>query len=284
MKSGVKPPLQKIPGREVFSDLQALRSCRVHTVCQEAHCPNLGSCFAEKKLTFLILGDTCTRNCTFCAVKKTRLKKLVFDLDEPLRVARAVKKFRLKYAVITSVTRDDLEDGGAQNFARTIEAIHEADATVQTEVLIPDLQGKKSSLEIILRAHPQVLAHNLETVSRLYPVLRPQADYRLSLTLLEMAKEILPQVQTKSSLMLGLGEKEAEVISALKDLRENACDFLTLGQYLSPSPDHYPVKESISAGQFAYYRDMALVLGFKACLAGPSVRSSYKAEELYASI
>jgi len=281
MTGGVKPPLQKIPSKEVFSDLQALRNCRIHTVCQEAHCPNLGSCLAEKKLTFLILGDTCTRNCAFCAVKKSHLKKLVLDLDEPLRVAQAVKRFRIKYAVITSVTRDDLEDSGAQNFARTIEAIRELDAAVKVEVLIPDLQGKRKNLEIILGAYPQVLAHNLETVARLYPDLRPQADYRLSLKLLKIAKEICPQAQTKSSLMLGLGEKEAEVISALKDLRESSCDFVTLGQYLPPSPGHYPAKESISAGQFAYYRDMALALGFKASLTGPLVRSSYKAEELY---
>ncbi|MDD2751692.1 MAG: lipoyl synthase, partial [Candidatus Omnitrophica bacterium] len=233
----MKLPLQKIPDAKALSDLRKIYGMGLHTVCQEAKCPNLGTCFAERKLTFLILGDTCTRGCAFCAVKKSGVKKMLpLDYDEPVRIAQAVKALGLKYAVITSVTRDDLNDGGAQIYARVIELIHALEDRIKVEVLIPDLQGDKASLEIILNTRPEVLAHNLETVPRLYPDLRPQADYYLSLELLRRSKEISGFTKTKSSLMLGLGEKEAEVIAAIKDLRENHCDFLTLGQYLSPSP------------------------------------------------
>lgn len=280
----MKLPLQKIPEKKVLQDLRNFRLQGIHTVCQEARCPNLGSCFSEKKLTFLILGDTCTRKCTFCAVKRAKQEKLPLDQAEPYRIAQVVKDLGLKFVVLTSVTRDDLVDGGARIFAEIIELIHALKEGVKTEVLIPDFRGRRKSLEIVLGAQPEVVAHNLETVPRLYGDLRPLADYSLSLALLGNIKEISPLTKTKSSLMLGLGEKEAEVISVMKDLRKTHCDFLTLGQYLAPSAAHYPVKEFIALDQFDYYRSIALSLGFGAVLSGPKVRSSYKAEELYGSI
>ncbi|MDD5595007.1 MAG: lipoyl synthase [Candidatus Omnitrophica bacterium] len=280
----MKLPLQKIPEKKVLQDLRNFRLQGIHTVCQEAKCPNLGSCFLENKLAFLILGDICTRNCSFCAVKRAKQEKLPLDQTEPVRIAQAVKNLGLKFVVLTSVTRDDLADGGAANFALTIELIHALGPGIKVEVLIPDFQGKRESLEVVLGAQPEVVAHNLETVPRLYGDLRPMASYALSLELLGKIKEISPITKTKSSLMLGLGEKEEEVINVMKDLRKNHCDFLTLGQYLAPSISHYPVKEFIALDQFDYYRSIGLSLGFRAVLSAPLVRSSYKAEELYGSI
>ncbi len=289
---------QEIPKPIVLERAQRLKAFKVHTVCQEARCPNLSSCFKDLRFTFMVLGDTCTRNCRFCTVKKTK-NELGLDLEEPLRIARAVKELGLDYVVITSVTRDDLLDGGAEIFSRTIELIRKINPVrdtansnnntmvsngIKIEVLIPDFQGRLLSLECLLAASPDVVAHNLETVSRLYPDLRPEADYALSLWVLKKIKELRPDLISKSSLMLGLGEKEAEVIEAMRDLRNSHCDCLTLGQYLAPSLRHYPVKEFISYKQFKRYEDLGLSLGFKAVVSGAKVRSSYQARELYQKV
>lgn len=271
---------QDVPSKEVLAKLEHLRFWQVHTVCQEAKCPNLSYCFKHAKLTFLILGDTCTRNCGFCAVKKSR-GNLKQDLDEPQRVAEAVSGLRLKYAVITSVTRDDLEDGGAGVFAQTIKIIHGLSLGIKVEILIPDFGGSASALEIVLEAHPDLVAHNMEIVKRLYPQLRPQADYARSLALLRKIKELNPDIATKSSLMLGLGETKEEIARAMEDLRLADCDILCLGQYLAPSTAHYPVKEFIGLETFEQYRSIGLSLGFKMVLSGPKVRSSYQAEEAF---
>ena len=273
---------QEIPGEGALSRVRKLSSFNINTVCKEAKCPNLSHCFENGKLTFMILGDICTRNCRFCGVKKAvGAEGLSVDSDEPKRLALAVKEFGINYAVITSVTRDDLKDGGAGHFAETIESIREAVPGIKVEALIPDFRGEVSSLRSVLSACPTVVAHNMETVSRLYAQLRPEASYRLSLNMLGKIKELAPGINTKSSLMLGLGETEPEVIAIMKDLRYNNCDVLTLGQYLAPSPGHYPVKEFISIEQFQNYKKIGVNLGFKLVFSGPLVRSSYYAEEVY---
>jgi len=276
---------QEIPDALTLERAKLLSEAHIHTVCQEAKCPNLSYCFKNLKFTFIILGDTCTRNCRFCGVKKTENKKFLgIDLDEPLRLAKVIKKLGLDYAVITSVARDDLSDGGAKIFAKTIELIRQLNCRIKVEVLIPDFQGKISSLQCILDAKPNIVAHNIETVRRLYKDLRPKARYRLSLGVLRKIKKLNSSITTKSSLMLGVGEIEEEVIHTLEDLRNSGCDILTLGQYLAPSTKAYPVKEFISIKQFQKYQDIGLGLGFKKVLSGPRVRSSYQAEELYGEL
>ena len=272
---------QDIPDNATLERGRLLSEYKVSTVCQEAKCPNLSFCFKNLRFTFMILGDTCTRNCRFCAVKKSNGGPLEIDLEEPFRIAEVVKKLALNYVVITSVTRDDLEDGGAEVFAKTITLINDIDRNIKVEVLIPDFQGKISSLRCLLNTQPNVVAHNIETVPRLYKDLRPLADYQLSLGLLRKIKELRPSLTSKSSIILGLGETEAEVIKAMEDLRQSQCDILTLGQYLSPSIEHYPIREFINPEQFHRYQDIGLALGFKAVLAGPKVRSSYQAESVY---
>jgi lipoic acid synthetase len=272
---------QKAPSVETLQRARLLSSLRVHTVCQKALCPNLDSCFNNLRLTFMILGDTCTRDCRFCAVAKLDNSNLELDLQEPKRIAAAVRGLALSYVVITSVTRDDLADGGSGIFAQTIEAIRTLDKRIKIEVLIPDFKGSAASLKCVVDAGPDVIAHNIETVSRLYQEIRPKADYRLSLAVLSLIKKMKGKVITKSSVMLGLGEKEEEVLSVMQELRQNRCDILILGQYLAPSKEHYPVKEFISKEKFARYKESALALGFKAVLSGPLVRSSYQAEEIY---
>lgn len=273
---------RKIPDAITLNRIQLLSQARVNTVCQEARCPNLSHCFKNRQLTFMILGDTCTRNCRFCAVNKAGQRPLIaFDIDEADRIAQTVKELDLDYAVITSVTRDDLADGGAGHFVRTIKAIRGINENINIEILIPDFSGNFSCLKTIIESHPAVVAHNLETVRRLSKELRPQADYRRSLNVLKTIKEINIAMLTKSSLILGLGETEQEVMDTMQDLLSVQCDILTLGQYLSPTPGHYPVKEFISIGQFIRYRDIAIELGFKAVLSGPLVRGSYQAKELY---
>ncbi len=232
----------------------------------------------------MILGDTCTRNCRFCAVRKSDNKNLNLDLDEPLRIAGVVEDMGLDYVVITSVTRDDLADGGAKIFSQTIELIRRINTFIKIEVLIPDFIGKISSLKVVLDAQPHLVGHNIETVERLYKALRPKANYRFSLGVLKKIKEIRPFLTTKSSIILGLGEAEGEVTKTMEDLLNSGCDILTLGQYLAPSESHYPVKEFIRIEQFERYRDIGLGLGFKSVLSGPKVRSSYRAEELYKEI
>jgi lipoic acid synthetase len=256
---------------------------RLNTVCQQAHCPNISVCLKEGQVTFLLLGGTCTRSCSFCAVEKAQGKKLAVDLDEPFRISEVATRLGLRYVLLTSVTRDDLEDGGAAIFARTIELLRSRDKGMSIEVLLPDFQGSQMSLRRVAQTMPEVLAHNLETVKRLYPEVRPQASYAVSLQLLARAKQISRSIISKSSLMLGLGETEEEVVEAMQDLRGVNCDMLTLGQYLAPSPRHYPVKEFIPPQQFARYRQLALTLGFESVLSGPTVRSSYQAPAAYYS-
>ena len=272
---------QDIPDRDLFFKIRSLSEAGINTVCREAMCPNISHCFKCRQLTFMILGDRCTRSCLFCAVKKSEASALSVDSREPDRVARSVSSLSLKYVVITSVTRDDLGDGGAEIFARTIYLIRQASKGVRIEVLIPDFKGAETSLKKIVTARPSCLAHNIETVRRLYKDLRPQADYERSLELLGKVKEMAPAIVTKSSLMLGLGETPDEVEGLMRDLRKASVDILTLGQYLAPSSKHYPVKEFISPGQFGEYRLMGIDFGFKAVASGPLVRSSYQAQENY---
>jgi lipoic acid synthetase len=251
----------------------------LHTVCQEAHCPNQSECFGNHTATFMILGDHCTRNCTFCAVTRGVLEPPYSE--EPQRVAEAVSRLGLKYVVLTSVTRDDLADGGASHFAATIKAIRSVDNNTLVEVLVPDFQGSAQSLATVMGAQPAVLNHNLETVPRLYPGIRPEADYQRSLRLLEEVKRLHPDVTTKSGFMVGLGEKQEEVSNLLRDLRTASCDLVTIGQYLRPSQDHHPVVDYIHPEIFKAYQEEAEELGFSGVASGPYVRSSYQAENLY---
>ena len=256
-----------------------LQDLNLHTVCQEAHCPNQSECFGNHTATFMLLGGHCSRNCTFCAVTHGVLEPP--DPDEPQRVAEAVSRLGLEYVVLTSVTRDDLADGGGSHFAATIEAIRAVGPDVLMEVLIPDLQGSVQALATVLEARPSVLNHNIETVSRLYPEVRPQADYRRSLQLLAEVKRLNRRTVTKSGFMVGLGERPEEVSDLMQDLRRIDCDLVTIGQYLRPSQDHYPVMDYIHPDLFKDYQREAESLGFLGVAAGPYVRSSYQAEKLY---
>jgi len=248
----------------------------LHTVCEEANCPNLIECFGRRTATFMILGKVCTRNCTFCNVSKGQVEEV--DAEEPSRVAQAVKELGLKHVVITSVTRDDLPDGGAGHFVSVIEKIKGLKAGISIEVLIPDFKGDYNALEKVVNGEPQIINHNLETIPRLYAKVRPQANYRRSLKLLENVKQINNRIFTKSGLMLGLGETEAEIIKAMEDLREVGCDLLTIGQYLAPSDKHHPVIEYIHPTVFEKYKAVANCLGFKYVASAPLVRSSYHAD------
>lgn len=252
----------------------------LHTVCEEANCPNVGECFFRGTATFLVLGNICTRNCRFCAVAKG--KPLPIDDGEPARVAEASYRLGLKHVVVTSVTRDDLSDGGAAHFAQVIYALRERLPKATVEVLVPDFQGSREALEVVLKSKPDVLGHNVETIPRLYSLVRPKADYMRSLNLLKCAKEIDPDVMTKSGLMVGLGEEEKEVHDVLLDLREVACDFVTIGQYLRPSPAHVPIASYVTPEMFQRYKVEATKLGFRYVASSPFVRSSFHAEEALA--
>ena len=256
-----------------------LRDLSLHTVCQEAHCPNQAECFGNRTATFMILGDLCSRNCTFCAVSHGIQKPP--DPSEPKRVAEAVSRLGLQYVVITSVTRDDMPDGGASHFAATIQAIRSLRSDILVEVLVPDFQGSNEALARVLRAHPTILNHNVETVPRLYPAVRPQASHKRSLSLLAVAKGIHQKIVTKSGFMVGLGERPGEVSALLLDLRTAGCDLVTIGQYLRPSRRHYPVAEYLRPELFRAYKREAEQLGFLGVASGPYVRSSYQAEQLY---
>jgi lipoic acid synthetase len=258
-----------------------LRSHGLHSVCEEALCPNQGDCFSRGVATFLIMGRTCTRSCTFCAIHSDQHPPAP-DPREPERIARVASELRLTYVVITSVTRDDLADGGAGHFADVVGALKQCSPSITVEVLIPDLQGKRGSLEAVLRSRPDVLNHNLETVSRLYPAVRPQADYHRSVGLLETAREIDGNTTTKSGLMLGLGEERGEVLAAMADLRSASCDILTLGQYLQPSKRHHPVVRYVTPDEFAELGREGERMGFRAVFSAPLVRSSFHAAELFA--
>lgn len=252
---------------------------RLHlpTVCDSAYCPNRGECFSHHTATFLILGEVCTRRCAFCAVQKGKPLPLKVKADEPQRLTQAVSQLGLRHVVITSVTRDDLADGGAAHYAKVVESLRKHCPGVRVELLVPDFGGSHEYLATVLAAGPDILAHNLETVPRLYPLVRRGADYQRSLNLLRQAKQLAPNLITKSGLMLGLGEESAEIEAALQDLRAVACDMLTLGQYLSPSLHHVPVARYVNPTEFDAWRRQALALGFKSVAAGALVRSSYKA-------
>lgn len=255
---------------------------RLHlsTVCEEAHCPNRSECFSNRTATFLILGDVCTRGCFFCAVTHGNPDKTP-DEGEPERLAEAVNALGLDHVVITSVTRDDLPDGGAGHYASVVKVVREQCPNVKVDLLIPDFGGSKGALFSIIDVAPDVLAHNLETVPRLYPVVRRGADYLRSLTILLEAKAMMPDLITKSGIMLGLGEEGHEVESVIQDLREAGCDMLTIGQYLSPSLHHIPVVRYVEPGEFVDWQRLALNLGFKSVASGPLVRSSYKAAKFF---
>jgi lipoic acid synthetase len=249
---------------------------RLHTVCQEAMCPNISECFRNRQATFLILGKRCTRLCSFCNV--TKEEPLPADSAEPARVAAAVARLGLSHVVITSPTRDDLPDGGATLYAATVAAIRAASPATRVELLIPDFQGRCIAIMTVVRACPDILGHNVETVPRLYGI-RTGADYRRSLALLETVRELAPELPTKSGVMLGLGETEEEVLAVFADLRRAGCTYLSVGQYLAPSRRHYPVQEFVRPEQFDRLREQALALGFAHVESGPYVRSSYLAEQ-----
>jgi len=266
----------RLPGGANYAEVRSLlRDLHLHTVCQSARCPNVGECWNHRTATFMILGDVCTRNCRFCAVTSALPKPV--DLAEPARVAEAVTRLNLRYAVVTSVTRDDLPDGGAGQFAATIREIRHRLPDCRVEVLIPDFRGDSAALQTVLNERPTVLNHNVETVPRLYPQVRPQASYHQSLDLLRRSREFVPEVATKSGLMVGLGETIAEVRQVLADLRDVGCDLVTIGQYLQPSRKHLPVVRYYEPREFDELRAFGQELGFCHVESGPLVRSSYHA-------
>ena len=268
----------KAPGSENYIRLKGLmRGLKLNTVCEEAHCPNIGECWHHGTATFMILGDVCTRACGYCAVAHG--KPPVYDLEEPGRVADAVEALGLKYIVITSVDRDDLPDGGAFVFAESIRRIRALGRDVRVEVLIPDFQGKAEPLHTVLDARPDVLNHNTETVPRLYRVARSGGRYARTLDLLDRARRYAPNIPTKSGLMVGLGEAWDEVVSTLRDLRDVGVELLTIGQYLRPTPQHLPMVRYYEPREFGELRRIALDLGFAHVESGPLVRSSYHAHE-----
>jgi lipoic acid synthetase len=268
----------KLPSGENYFRLKALvREQHLNTVCEDARCPNIGECWGSGTATFMILGEICTRACKFCAVK-TGLPP-GYDLDEPRRIAEAIQSLGLRYAVITSVDRDDLDDGGAYIFAETIRRTREACPGIRLEVLIPDFRGNVDSLEAVVKAMPDVLGHNVETIPRLYSLARAGSNYRRSLDHLRHAKSFGVPVTTKSGIMLGLGEGKEEVFAVLEDLLEAGVDIVTLGQYLQPTREHLPVERFYTPQEFDEYRDYAYSLGFRRVASGPLVRSSYHAEE-----
>ena len=251
----------------------------LNTVCKEANCPNRMECFSRKTATFMILGNICSRNCSFCDV--THGKPEPVDKSEPKNVAKAVKEMGLKYVVVTSVTRDDLPDGGADHFAQVIEEIRKISNDIGVEVLIPDFKGDEQALRVVVEAKPKVINHNIETLRRLYADLRPQADYDRSLTLLTRVKQMDKRIISKSGFMVGFDETEDEVGRLMADLRKHNCEFLTIGQYLQPSKEHYPVKEYVHPDTFKKYEEMGYALGFQHVVSGPLVRSSYHADEAF---
>lgn len=266
------------PAGENYSELKALvQSLRLHTVCESAACPNIGECWNHRTATFMILGNVCTRRCGFCAVQKGG--PMPVDYDEPRRVAEAAALMGLKYAVVTSVNRDDRKDGGAELFALTIRAIRERIPGCRVEVLVPDFQGSHAAMETVMEASPDVLNHNIETVPRLYRQVRLGARYERSLDMLAYAKAISPETPAKSGIMLGLGETNPEVLQVMRDLHEHHVDILTVGQYLRPSPKHLPVLRYVPPAEFAEFRRAGLEMGFAHVEAGPLVRSSYHASD-----
>jgi lipoic acid synthetase len=266
------------PAGENYADVKRLvERLKLHTVCESAACPNMGECWNHRTATFMILGNVCTRRCGFCAVQKGA--PLEADLDEPRRVAEAAHALGLRYAVVTSVNRDDRRDGGADLFAQTIRAIRQRIPSCRVEVLIPDFQGSREALAIVMEAAPDVLNHNVETVPRLYREVRLGARYERSLELLRRAKEMRPEIPTKSGIMAGLGESDEEVSGVMRDLRAHSVEILTIGQYLRPTPANLPVLRYVTPEQFAAWKREGQELGFAHVESGPLVRSSYHAAE-----
>lgn len=273
--------------RIVYSDerhevKKILGKLGLNTVCKSARCPNLSECFYNKRATFLILGNRCTRGCTFCSVKKAEPGEVIpLCKDEPEKVFQAVKALKLEYVVITSVTRDDLNDGGGRQFALTIGKLRELDYRVKIEVLTPDFQGDVRAINVVADAGPDVYNHNIETVPRLYERVRPGAEYKRSLSLLKHVNNTYPAIFLKSGFMLGLGEKENEVLEVLESLRESGCSAVTIGQYLRPGLWNIPIHEYITPEKFKFYEEQAKKIGFLYVASGPYVRSSYMAHEVY---
>jgi len=273
---------QKAPDPILLDEMEALLDgLSLHTVCEEARCPNQGGCFSNGTATFLILGDICTRNCRFCAIKKG--KSLPLNPKEPRNVALATSKLKLKHVVITSVTRDDLSDGGARHFVKTIESVRQINPQTTIEVLIPDFLGSLEALKVLVDSSPEVINHNVETVPRLYPDVRPKADYHRTLNLLRVAKSMDKGIVTKSGMMLGLGESRQEVIEVMSDLRQVGCDVLTIGQYLPPSLRHHRLVKYIPPEEFKEYANIGKQLGFRHVASEPLVRSSFHAAEAFHS-
>ena len=279
----IRPPLPewfkvKMPGSPRYMELQGLmRTHQLHTVCEEAHCPNIGECWGRGTATFMILGDICTRRCHYCAVTTGRPTGI--DLQEPSRLAETVRMMDLRYCVITSVNRDDLPDGGAFIFASCIKKIRAEVPGCKVEVLIPDFDGSGPALQKVIEARPDVLNHNIESSRRVFPRVRPRGNYQLSLNLLAQAKELDPKMVTKSGIIVGMGETSAEVVETMRDLRQVDCDLLTIGQYLRPSLKHLPIDRFYTPAEFAELREIGVAMGFKHVASGPLVRSSYHADE-----
>ena len=279
----IRPPLPewfkvKMPGSPRYMELQGLmRNRQLHTVCEEAHCPNIGECWGRGTATFMILGDICTRRCHYCAVTTGRPTGI--DLQEPSRLAETVRMMDLRYCVITSVNRDDLPDGGAFIFASCIKKIRAEVPGCKVEVLIPDFDGSGPALQKVIEARPDVLNHNIESSRRVFPRVRPRGNYQLSLNLLAQAKELDPKMVTKSGIIVGMGETSAEVVETMLDLRQVDCDLLTIGQYLRPSLKHLPIDRFYTPSEFAELREIGVAMGFKHVASGPLVRSSYHADE-----
>ncbi len=277
-RQGSKPPWLRVkaPVRAQRSSTSAIvHNHGLHTICEEARCPNISECWNHGTATFLLLGDTCTRSCRFCAVRSVAPKPL--DPTEPERIAQAVREMELKSVVLTSVTRDDLPDGGAMQFYMTVQAVKERSPDCAVEILIPDFQGDQKALETVLKAEISVLSHNVETVPRLYKTVRPQADYHRSLELLQRAARAYPDLAVKSGIMVGLGEEQSEVFDVMKDLREAGCSIVTIGQYLRPSPHYHPVIRYVHPDEFETYSRCGKELGFRHVESAPLVRSSYHA-------
>ena len=275
-----KPAWLKVPapgGPNYAALKQLMRGLRLHTVCEEAHCPNIGECWEHRAATFMILGDVCTRNCAYCAVAHGTPAPL--DADEPVRLAEAVRQLGLEHVVITSVDRDDLPNGGAELFAACIGEIRNRSPETSVEVLIPDFKGSDTALRIVVAAKPDILNHNLETIARLYRLARPGGRYARALGLLRRAKEMDPGMLTKSGVICGLGEEWDELLLAMRDLRAQGVDILTLGQYLRPSPQHLPIARYYTPDEFAELKRIGLGLGYRHVESGPLVRSSYHAWE-----
>ncbi|MCT4618110.1 MAG: lipoyl synthase [Marinisporobacter sp.] len=284
MKIQRKPKWLRIKlnqGRSLDYVKDLLNKYSLNTVCEAANCPNRMECFSKKTATFMILGKECSRNCKFCNVSHEKLEEV--DLNEPENIANATLELGLEHVVITSVTRDDLPDGGAGHFVNVINAIKKKNKKIIVEVLIPDFQGDQGALNKVIQAKPQIINHNMETVKRLYGQVRSMAVYERSLEVLRHVKKMNKEIFTKSGIMVGLGEKETEVMKVIEDLREAGCDFLTIGQYLAPSKKHYPVIEYVLPETFEKYKEKALKIGFKFVASGPFVRSSYNAAEAMSS-